>query len=372
MTINIGENIKESRLKKGITQETLASYLGVSFQSISRWERGDGYPDITLLPSIANFFDITVDSLLGTDIKMKEQKINEYLELYDNMKLKDLQYVFEQTEKAVNEFPGDFRVLVRYMELIQEAKLFSLSLNPLKSNEWEKYSEKITKIFENIQAHCTDDSIRIRSKRVMISHLMWKYDCVCDSDGKYHTNKEYFYHAQKIVDTLPCINDSREINLIHDDSETYYSNNKKAIEELLFLLQTTTFSYCFNYKPEDRLEIFQCIQNLTKLIYKDGDYGKNSINMLYNYGHIGQLYHQIGDNKNALINLRYAAEYASLLDSEPETTQKIMRHHNYGQIYRETTLCEFMKTVMTEHYNLSEEFKSTGEFKTIIEYLTKN
>lgn len=58
-TLYLSENIRYLRLEKGITQETLAEFLGVTFQSVSRWERGEGYPDITMLPVIASLCHIT-------------------------------------------------------------------------------------------------------------------------------------------------------------------------------------------------------------------------------------------------------------------------------------------------------------------------
>ena len=67
MNINIGENIKNLRKRKEITQEELAEHLGISFQSISKWERGDGLPDITMLPDLAEFFNISIDELIGAD-----------------------------------------------------------------------------------------------------------------------------------------------------------------------------------------------------------------------------------------------------------------------------------------------------------------
>jgi len=67
MNINIGENIKNLRKRKEITQEDLAEYLDISFQSISKWERGDGFPDITMLPDLADFFNISIDELIGAD-----------------------------------------------------------------------------------------------------------------------------------------------------------------------------------------------------------------------------------------------------------------------------------------------------------------
>lgn len=56
--MNIGEKIKKYRKSKDITQEVLAERIGVTYQAISKWERGDSFPDITLLPALANFFDI--------------------------------------------------------------------------------------------------------------------------------------------------------------------------------------------------------------------------------------------------------------------------------------------------------------------------
>ena len=75
MTIYFGENLKRLRKEKELTQETLADFLGVSFQTISKWERGETYPDITMLPIISRFFNTTVDDLLGVDKAKKEEKI---------------------------------------------------------------------------------------------------------------------------------------------------------------------------------------------------------------------------------------------------------------------------------------------------------
>ena len=61
----LGTNIKEYRLKKSFTQEQLAYELGVSSQTISRWENGTTYPDIVMLPIIAELFDTSIDNLMG-------------------------------------------------------------------------------------------------------------------------------------------------------------------------------------------------------------------------------------------------------------------------------------------------------------------
>ena len=63
--MTIGKNIAELRKSSGMTQEQLAEILGVSSQTVSKWENDTTMPDIMLLPTIAGSFDITVDELYG-------------------------------------------------------------------------------------------------------------------------------------------------------------------------------------------------------------------------------------------------------------------------------------------------------------------
>jgi len=64
--MTIGKNIAELRKNNGMTQEQLAEILGVSSQSVSKWENDTTMPDIMLLPTIAGCFNITVDELYGS------------------------------------------------------------------------------------------------------------------------------------------------------------------------------------------------------------------------------------------------------------------------------------------------------------------
>ena len=65
MELEIGKNIRRLRGGAGLTQEELAEALHISPQSVSKWERGEGYPDITALPGLARFFGVTLDELMG-------------------------------------------------------------------------------------------------------------------------------------------------------------------------------------------------------------------------------------------------------------------------------------------------------------------
>ncbi|MBQ8586894.1 MAG: helix-turn-helix domain-containing protein [Oscillospiraceae bacterium] len=61
------QNLRKLRLQKALTQEQLAKHLGVSAQSVSRWECGTTLPDVLLLPQIARLYGITVDDLYRED-----------------------------------------------------------------------------------------------------------------------------------------------------------------------------------------------------------------------------------------------------------------------------------------------------------------
>jgi transcriptional regulator with XRE-family HTH domain len=75
MNIKIGAIIKKLRAENHITQETLATAIGVTPQAISRWEAEGGYPDLELLPALADFFAVSTDELLGYKLSEREQEL---------------------------------------------------------------------------------------------------------------------------------------------------------------------------------------------------------------------------------------------------------------------------------------------------------
>ncbi len=77
--LKIGEKIKSKRKERDLTQEELANILGVSKAAVSKWENSESYPDITLLPQIAQLFHITMDELFDYTLEYKPLKVvNEY------------------------------------------------------------------------------------------------------------------------------------------------------------------------------------------------------------------------------------------------------------------------------------------------------
>ena len=71
--VKIGEFLKALIKSKGYTQQEVAEALYVTQKTVSRWENGEGIPDINIIVSVAEFYDVTVDELLKGERQIKEQ-----------------------------------------------------------------------------------------------------------------------------------------------------------------------------------------------------------------------------------------------------------------------------------------------------------
>lgn len=148
--LRIPEVILRERRKKGLTQEELAVQLSVSPQAISNWERG-GYPDITLLPRIANFFGITVDELIGNDEANRREDIERFSDRFWHLTDSKQGFADRLTlaKEYYQKYPGDYEIMhalgyaiVNHMETIAEN------------------AGLMKEIHEKIMAGCTDEGYR--------------------------------------------------------------------------------------------------------------------------------------------------------------------------------------------------------------------
>jgi len=112
MKLDFANNIRRLRLAKDLTQDSLAEELGVSEQTVSRWEGNTkpSYPDIELLPVIAEFFSVTVDELLGCSKAQSEERLERMWEEVDACE-KDGNKRIEILQKMHEEYPNDFDIM---------------------------------------------------------------------------------------------------------------------------------------------------------------------------------------------------------------------------------------------------------------------
>ena len=75
--MSFSDNLRATRKEKNLTQEELAELMGVSRQAVSKWELGDGYPEVEKLLFIAGKRNVSLDRLMGTELVNTEANKND-------------------------------------------------------------------------------------------------------------------------------------------------------------------------------------------------------------------------------------------------------------------------------------------------------
>ena len=246
MELKISENLKRLRKERGNTQEDLANHLGISVQAISKWERGEGFPDITLLPYIASYYEVTVDDVLGCNSLRKHEDLEEFKKkaqvLINKGKRKErLELCREMQKKYPNE------------ELVLHNLVHDLfSVNCIKN------SEEIISIANRL---LKSDSLDYRYGAVQM--LAFTYSRL-GNDEK----------AVEYANMIPCNKDLLSTVLKGKDlvehCRWYFWN---VCDTMLRLSNNMTQCPEAEYSAEDRHAIRETIYKFYYMIFSDGDFG---------------------------------------------------------------------------------------------------
>lgn len=111
MNIKLGEKIRTLRKQKNISQEVLAQYLGVTFQAVSKWENGDNLPDVTLIPAIAIFFEVSTDELFDFNRLETEQKVQQACWDIADIRYDNPEKAEQMLRELLKQYPGNEIIL---------------------------------------------------------------------------------------------------------------------------------------------------------------------------------------------------------------------------------------------------------------------
>ena len=129
MKLNLGTKIRALRQRDGRTQDNLAAALGVTAQAVSRWESSGSYPDMEMIPAIANYFHISIDELFGYHDE-REEKIKTILEsatkiltkqgftMYRGCLSEDVEACIHMLRSASEEFPNEPKILLKLAQAL--------------------------------------------------------------------------------------------------------------------------------------------------------------------------------------------------------------------------------------------------------------
>ena len=279
MQLDLGQKIRELRRRDGRTQENLAEALGVTSQAVSRWEANGGYPDMEMIPSIANYFGISIDELFGYDNE-RSQKIDELVKKIDSMNLQNngvdinIDECITLARNSLIEFPGNEKIMlclasvlynagyVRYGEchLSDEEGYDVLDIERHRTyNEWKEAISLYEKLLKTME-----DS---ESRHRVIRELTQLYLNIGE-----HTR------ALEIIETAPNVYGSRAfLKAKATDgkkrAEAYGEALLSTVRACSELMVTGVIAYGQNMPVSDKVQSLRGAIDIFHIICTDGNCG---------------------------------------------------------------------------------------------------
>jgi Predicted transcriptional regulators len=315
--IAIGSNIKKYRKQRKITQEQLAEVLGVSDQAVSRWENGSTYPDIELLPTIALYFGVTLDEMMGMEAIKDESDIEDILNRRKELRNSgEVVKSYEMLREAVKRYPNNYELILALISDLQFA-------NSEGDETWHKNLLEAEGLINRVLDECADPE---QCKKATIAK-MW--NCIF---------LERRDEAAAIAESLPSMDDCREGYLLNIyTGEKFRSFCRDYLEDLYFEMIMAIESYSDKFCEDDsltnreRIAILEKEIALTELIF-DGNPAMHSWNIMWSHHYIARLACAEGDTELALTHLEAARDAAVKIDTLPDEvpyTSVLMRGKTY-------------------------------------------
>ncbi len=156
--MSFGNIIKKLRSNRNMTQEQLAEVLSISAQAVSRWETNIALPDISLLPILANFFDVTTDFLLEVDASSREKEIESLSEAAREYTTNgQWSKGVEILRKAIRKYPSAYKLS---HELASALYCSPQETDTISDEHYEKLLQEVVSLEENVLENSKDTELR--------------------------------------------------------------------------------------------------------------------------------------------------------------------------------------------------------------------
>ncbi len=276
MSQGIGRKISSLRKSKNITQTELAQLLFVTPQTVSKWESGNGTPDIVLIPKIANLFEVSLDFLFDmTDAQRVKDTILKYSVLKDD-------HSFETARSMIDillEDPG--------VESGQKAEFYALKSHLYLQKARDSINEALEATDKALQCTPASDRTPLIMQTYLLRLMNGEYENVKQESRKVFSEKPDVENLYIFLEVLMILNNYEEVIAVVEKDESVKDLMKNKTESLKVWMQYfQAVGHAYNLEKAKALyeelqdmatdqDLFTMSMFMAKLLSQNGDSGLN-------------------------------------------------------------------------------------------------
>ena len=309
--LKIGENILQKRKERDITQEELAEFMMVTKASVSKWETGQSYPDILILPKLATFFNISVDELIGYDPDLSSAQIQKfYIDLENRVPDAGMDSIVEDIKIKIKQYYSCFDLLY-YMSLFI-LNHCDLATDTTKKEEYLEYANNILK---RVCEDSKDSILKDKSLSLRAACLI--------SLGKSEEALDILPSSDMLSISKDCLVASAYLKTKKDNEvdQKLQVMIYKNITDLITLLMMKS-----SLHDEDWVETLERVEDLIETF----NFTEINVSIVLNF-YLSLATHYIDDNNLKLAG-KYVEKLLNLLIESKEKSFKIRGDEFFNQI----------------------------------------
>lgn len=300
---NIGQRIKELRKKNDLTQEKLADFLGVTYQSVSKWECGTTMPDLAMIVPLARLLHVSADELLGMKPAEQDERKAYFDSEYFQFWKKDHEEDLEIARQAVAEYPGDYR----YLHWLASNEWYvGYSVKYVGTDTEKELIASCIRHYEMVLENCDDPVLRNDA----ISGLVYAYECT----HRYDEAKKY---AMMYPEEPETNRDAMLVRCLRGKERELQC--KKIIRKSLIKLCNALTRLRYSYEtPEEDAVAIDVEEAIIKAVITDGNYQHFDITLSILNEERAKLAMRAGKHEEAVNALSAAMKHAVDFDKMDE------------------------------------------------------
>lgn len=309
--LKIGDNILQKRKERGITQEELAEFMMVTKASVSKWETGQSYPDILLLPKLATFFNISVDELIGYDPDLSSTQIQKfYIDLENRVLDEGMGSILKDIKIKIKQYYSCFELLY-YMALFI-LNHCDLATDTTKTKDYLEYANNILK---RVCEDSKDSILKDKSLSLRAACLI--------SLGKSEEALNILPSSDMLSISKDCLVASAYLKTKKEnevDQKLQVMIYKNLIDLITLLMMKSSLH------DEDCVETLERVEDLIETF----NFTEINVSIVLNF-YLSLATHYIEDN-NLKLASQYVEKLLNLLIESKEKTFKIRGDEYFNQI----------------------------------------